>query len=101
MFIWGLLAGLTHGFRQRRPWEGWWGAFNRACNVVALFFVALMLLALGLTLYEEWWAEPRAEAKRQAIEACASQYMILVPVQYPGGPEMMHAPDAYARCGAP
>lgn len=99
--MWGFLAGLTWGFRQRRPWEGWWGAFTRACNVLALFFVAVAVVAVGLTFYDYYVREPEARERAKRIEECVQQYMVPVPVTYPNGPTMMYAPDAYARCGAP
>lgn len=96
--MWGFLAGLTYGFRQRRPWEGWWGAFTRACNVLAFFFVLLALLALFLTLYDSWWVEPRSKARAERVQECMLSQMVPVPVTYPGGPTMMIPEEVATRC---
>jgi hypothetical protein len=93
--FWGFIAGLTHGFYQKRPWEGVWGAFNRSCNVVALFFLAFIPLVIGLMIYEKNVSGPRAEARGKEWYACLWEHY--VEVGYDGS-RNAHAPMFHPLC---
>lgn len=99
MFLWGLVAGLTAGFRSKRPWEGWLGAFCRATDLLGkIVTVFVLALIVGMT-FNYFVRIPKQEAKQEQIQRCIDATpLVPVPVTYPGGPTMMVPPGTTERC---